>query len=220
MELHRLDEEIGVIYRLQGVQGVCLQRGDALLANHLPFSDKRIGELVTSIHELTGGYTSVGRDVDLVCVGFEAFWLIIVCRRMLRIGVLVKPDSDTGMIASSCRQFLADLEEAGLSSLGEEPTLATARLASEAHAPGTNGSSPGIGSEELQSLVLSLIARVVGQAAAQKLMARELEAAQLPVTGKVALADADAFGERVFDSIPNRSKRATLLAEFRHILNQ
>lgn len=196
------------LYAQPGVSGVCLQSGASVLVHDLPFSDTRAADLAARVEHLFASYEGVGREIWQVCVGFDDYWLLILCRGILRLSLLLKTESDVTLVSSRATRLLLELKvpSAQAEPVPEAMPLPTAEV--------IHGQ---ISRLDFDRVVTSLLSRVTGRAQAGKLIAREMN--KLNGQGSQGLAPDDAIrlGESILDSIPNRGKRDALAAELRSI---
>jgi hypothetical protein len=203
-----LGKKLLELYSQPGISGTILQLGAGIIRHDLPISDRRVTEFASRLNHLLASYETVGRNVWQLCAGFKEYWLLILCRDDLRLGILVTPGSDTTAIASRTMNVLMQIEP-------------LARRA--AHSPGTGAASPAAGRNgtaarppveraDLEARLAGLLGRVIGSAQASRLITREIAA--YGVGERLTLEQARDIGHAVLEKIPNRGKRSALISEF------
>ncbi len=183
-----------------GVNGTCLQMGAEVLFHDLPYSDQKAAELAGCIDRLFESYRLVDRIIWQVFFGFESHWVLVLTRGEIRLTMLLKPDTDPACLASRATRLLVELE------LVFEPTPSDEKVV-----PTIDGEVP---RERFDDVLVGLLARVTGGAQAGKLIQRQFASEVSGTNGVLSPADARRIGLAILDTIPNRSKRAALAAEF------
>lgn len=199
-----LDALLAPLYRLDGVLGACLQSGREVLSSHLPFSDRRCAEFALKVDAFCAGYGAVDREVRQFCVGFEESWLLVVTEEPLRLGFLVEPGRELGLLAGAARRFLADHPE-----LRRERSLPVASA---------NGHERRYPAREVSAALMGLLSKVMGMAQAQRLVEREVQKLQVDPDSGLTPAEAAHLGAIVLEKVPNRWRRESLMTEFRGAL--
>jgi len=194
------------LYVQPGVSGACLQLGDMVLVHDLPYSDDRVTNLAARIENLVGSYESVGRGIWQICAGYENFRLLILCHSMMRLTLLLRPETDPSLAAGRGMHLLMEVKniEPRQAASPPPPVHAAASL------------KTGMPREDFEKLVSGLMGRVTGSAQAAKLIQREL--ATHGINGQLDPEEARRIGLIILEYIPNRGKRAALASEFLNAL--
>ena len=96
------------LYRLGGVGGVLLQKGENILANHLPYSDRRGQELAGLVRQLIDGYQSVNRTMRQVLFMYDGGSLLVLSHRDIILVILLGPEADMDLASRSGSVFLSE----------------------------------------------------------------------------------------------------------------
>ncbi len=193
-----------------GVTGTCLQAGTSVLAHDLPYSDERVDDFAVALDHLCESYATVDRSIWQIFFGFESHWVLVLTRDVVRLTILLKPETDPALVASRATRMLMDLELNR-----QEPAFVP--IPTPALTPAVSAPAPvvpgGIPKAHFEDTVVSLLGRVAGHAQAQKLVQRQMEKEKAEGLDNLDPSLARRVGLAVLDFIPNRSKRSALASE-------
>ncbi len=195
------------LHEQPGVSGVCLQLANRVLTHNLPYSDDRVADLAAHIERLCLSYENVGRGIWQILAGFETSWLLILSHQSLRLGILLKPDTDPSLIASRGTRLLMEIEVPVASLPAEPAPLPAVPVAAQPEVPTWSR-------REFEQKLGGLLVRVAGHGTTQKIIQRELERQGAGGRDFLPLPEVERIGLAILDSIPNRGKRAALSDEF------
>ncbi|MCX7868623.1 MAG: hypothetical protein N2322_01610 [Terrimicrobiaceae bacterium] len=198
-----IDQLFVELFSQKGVQGSCLLARRSVIRHDLPCSDERIHDFAARLDHFIASYEGVGRQIWQLCAGFEKFWLLILCREDLRLGLLLEPGADTATIAGRVTHLLMSIE-----TVAEPESPRPAAASAPAHPASANGSIP---RAKLESMLASLLGRVMGSAQAARLISKAM--AGSPVAESFSAEQARRLAASVLETIPNRAKREALLSE-------
>jgi len=189
-----------------GVTGTCLQAGTSVLAHDLPYSDERVDDFAVALDHLCESYATVDRSIWQIFFGFENHWVLVLTRDVVRLTILLKPETDPALVSSRATRMLMDLELNHQASPPPVPIPVVAPVQAVV-APG------GIPRAQFEDTIVSLLGRVAGHAQAQKLLQRQMEKENVAGVEILNPAVARRIGLATLDFIPNRSKRSALASE-------
>ena len=132
----------------------------------------------------------------------------MLTRDVVRLTILLKPETDPALISSRATRMLMDLEL----NRQEPPPPPFVPIPTAAPVP-TVSASAGIPRAHFEEAVVSLLGRVAGQAQAQKLLQRQMEKEKALSADSLDPAVARRIGLATLEFIPNRSKRSALVSE-------
>jgi len=195
------------LHEQPGVSGVCLQLANRVLTHNLPYSDDRVADLAAHIERLCLSYENVGRGIWQILAGFETSWLLILSHQSLRLGILLRPDTDPSLIASRGTRLLMEIEVPDVSQPAVPAPLPTVPVAATPEVPTWS-------CREFEQKLGGLLVRVAGHGTTQKIIQRELERQGAAGKDVLPLPEVERIGIAVLNSISNRGKRAALSDEF------
>lgn len=218
------------LYRLTGVAGLLLQKGKNVLANHMPFSDRRTQELGDLIAKMWEGYKTVNRRVRQVLVSYDAGSLLVVCQDDARIALLLTPRAEMDMVSSAATVFLSEHADKMAFLPSERVTNEIRDPMAQKDAGGngaknaTNGTKPAAEGEkekappsrwpEVRKALESILSKVMGRAQVANLIERtSREKDEKADLSKLTTEAGKELALLVVDQVPNRAKRASLRME-------
>jgi len=217
------------LYRISGVAGLLLQKGQNVLANHLPFSDQRSEQLGELIRKMTEGYSSVQRNVRQVLVNYDSGTLLVLHHTDTLLALLLTSRADLDVVSNAASVFMSEhadhLRLVSISKGKAEDTPRNPEAPREMVVTGSKAASNGARLmvekatpeisrwPEIRRVLESLLCKVMGRAQTGNMIKRVCtdnnitDPFQLPTKKCMELA------MLVLEQIPNRSKRAALEAE-------
>lgn len=103
---HTLSAALNDLHRFGPVTGACLLHKDFIVANHLPFSDKKMNLVCGTVTEMCNGYQSVGRPISEYYFGFDGCQMLVQCAGPFRLIILTEITADPDQIGMAARHFL------------------------------------------------------------------------------------------------------------------
>jgi hypothetical protein len=218
------------LYRLSGVAGLLLQKGRNMLANHMPFSDRRTQELGERIAKMCEGYATVQRKLRQVLVSYDSGSLLIVAHQEAQLVLLLTARVELDMVASAAAVFLSENADRLLIVPAERQTneirdplaprevvVTGSRAASQEARFRAEQPKPEISRwPEVRKALEAILGKVMGRAQMTNLIERAAREKSLPDLFQLSTERGKEFALEVLEQIPNRSKRASLLAELEH----
>jgi hypothetical protein len=222
------------LYRISGVAGLLFQKGQNMLANHMPFSDQRTVELGGVILKMCKGYAAVRRHVRLVLVAYDAGSLLIVIHEEAQLALLLTARAEMDVVASAATVFMAEQAERleFVSSERQTNELRDPLAPKEMVVTGSQAASRGARLlaeqpkpeisrwQEVRKAVERTLSKVMGRAQVANLIERVSREKGLPDLFQLTTERGKELAVQVIEQVPNRSKRASLLTELGHAFEE
>ncbi len=216
-----LSASLTELHRFGPVTGACLLYKDFIVANHLPFSDKKMNHVCGTVTEMCNGYQSVGRPISEYYFGYNDCQMLVHCAGPIRLIILTENTADPDQIGMAARQFLqanaAVLDQLDVTGLTERVKLpppkktapSESRRAALVSVPDeVEEETPDAWLDFRQSLIQVLV-QVLGSAQGTRLVDRVVKehgyGKRLPLK-----VDFRSIARAVVEKIPNRSRRRSL----------
>lgn len=222
------------LYRISGVAGVLLQKGDNQLASHMPFPDMRTLELGEHVTQMCQGYATVKRRMRQVLISYDSGLLLVVMQQGVQLILLLTSRADLTTISHAATVFLSD--HAGVLSgasaekqaqsfrdpdapremvvTGSLAASRGARLLAEASTPEISRWP------DVRQVVEKVLGKVMGRAQVNSLINRVCQEKHGGDAFQLSLTESKTLAREVLSQVPNRAKRASLLSELEQILEE
>ena len=199
-------EELNAFLEVPGTGGLCLHRGQDVVANRFPklYGAASIQELCREIARAFTDYARVGRTVTQAWLQFESALLLILTEPPK--SGLTAPE-DGSLIGSPFLTFLITETGAARQIVGPARAflLRQARVDAEVWIA-------------YRTELLRLIGKVANHAQCEKLISRLLAAGGHSAAAGLPRSEFEAFGRKLIQEVPNRSRHAPLTAELENIV--
>lgn len=220
------------LYRLGGVAGLMLQKGENILANHMPFSEKRTCELGSLITKMCEGYATVQRKVRQVLVSYDAGALLIVAHQQAQLIILLTSRAELDVVSNAAIVFMSEQAERLVFIPTQHQTneLRDPLAIRDGVAPVNRVASNGVRVVVEQAKVESsrwpdirkaleaTLGKVMGRAQVSNLIERVSKEMGHTELGDLDTQQGKLLAEKVVEQVPNRSKRMALLSELEQAL--
>lgn len=208
------------ILRLQAfdlVQGVVIQRGKEVIESNAVLADSKIDAMAAAIDEMRAGYVDVGREANYWLFGFQAGQIMVVSRGECAIWVLLKRGTqELEMIQAQMKEFLRIQFDLIQEDPGSSVVIEPVQPVEPVHLVEVGQDK--IDWEAFVHLLTGLLARVVSQTQAEKIVERELVSQGFGLKEPALKTDYPKLGKKVLSAVPNRSRRNSLLSEFEELV--
>lgn len=214
------------LHRFGQVNGACLLFSDFIVANLLPFSDKKMNLICGTVTEMCAGYQSAGREITEYYFGYDECQLFVICVDPIRLILLTESGAEPDEIAAAGREFFMEnfhqLGRLEISELTQRITLPPLEEKLPVAASNSFESKPApecsVPEEETESpeewldyreKLCRMLARVLGSLQSSRLIDRAVKEhgyrKQVPLK-----ADFHSIAHAVVEKVPNRSTQRAL----------
>ena len=221
------------LYRLGGVAGLMLQKGENVLANHMPFSEKRTCELGSLITKMCDGYATVQRKIRQVLVSYDAGALLIVAHQQAQLILLLTSRAELDVVSNAAIVFMSEQSERLVFIPTEHQTnelrdplavrdgvVPTNRLNNNgAHVVVEQAKAESSRWPEIRKALESTLSKVMGRAQVSNLIERVSKELGFGDQANLDTQQGKELAIKAVEQVPNRSKRTALLAELEQLLD-
>lgn len=219
------------------IEGACLQIGNGIAANHMPFSDAKTRLLCTAVQEMCSGYASVGRQIDEYYFGYDRGHLLIFSREQVRLVLYASLKAELDPIVDAARRFL-DINAAMIQSISESEL--TQRIAVQSTSMALSscpevfaGDPPLVEASRLEPTeeesrteqwmsfreeVHQLVTPVLGDGQSERTIERALKEHGYGASHPPLEVDFRSVASAIVEKIPNRSRRRSVQSQIEELL--
>ena len=204
------------LYRLEGVAGLLLQRDELVIANHMPFSDRRTGEISSLVRGMCAGYATVGRTIKQVLFAFDSTNFLVTSRQNIHLSLLVSLDADLDAVAAAVSEFL-DAHVSLLQSIG--PMVLPSELAAVKEIAPAEVEKPVPVWPAVRKCLDEVLSKAMSHAQTKNFIEKTLKASGVVDTGEISFTEAKRIAIAALDAVPNRATRQSLVSELEGALS-
>ncbi len=224
------------LYRINGVAGLLLQKGKNILANHMPFSDQRAEQLGDLIRKMMAGYETVQRNMRQVLLSYDSGTLLVINQAETQLVLLLTARVELDVISNAAGVFMKEHADSFLTLSPEKSTRpvemrdpgAPREIVVTGSKAATNGAKlmaepvkPEISRwPEILRTLEGVLGKVISRAQVKTLVERQCGKASISDPFQLPQKKARELAFQVMEQIPNRNKRATLVAELENSLKE
>jgi hypothetical protein len=224
------------LYRISGVAGLLLQKGENIMANHMPFSDQRATQLGELVRKMTQGYTTVQRNIKQVLLKYDSGALLIVNQADTQLALLLTARVDIDVISNAASVFMAEHAQRLMTASAtkarqsnrvqdqngpREMVVTGSKAASNGAKLLVEAPKPEISRwPEIRRELENLLGKVMGRAQVNKLVERVCIEKKIADPFQLTVVKAKELAMSVLEEIPNRSKRAALSTELKQTFEE
>lgn len=222
------------LYRITGVAGLLLQKGQNILANHMPFSDQRTMELGDMVGKMCAGYATVQRRLRQVLFAYDAGSLLILTHQEAQLVLLLTARVELDLVASAASVFMSEHIDKLIFLPSErqnrqfrdpneprEMVVTGSRAASNGSRLLAEQPKPEISRwPEVRKALEATLGKVMGRAQMSNLIERVSREQGLADLFQLTTQQGKELAKEVVEQVPNRSKRASLLIELQHAFDE